>query len=245
MSEINQQSATEQDNLAQLKLYAVDLLPKFGPQWNDNSLVTMRRQTLSRILYYQELYKQIINVPGVICEFGVQWGSTLSTLINLRGIYEPFNASRKIIGFDSFEGFLSIDEKDGDTVKIGDYTTLEDYENSLEEILTIQESFSPLSHIKRFEIVKGDVTYTVPRWLEENPHVIISMIILDLDLYQPTKSVLEYILPYCTKGSVIVFDELCHPKFPGETIALQEVLNIDEIKLCRSPLQSYGSWIIL
>ena len=38
-------------------------------------------------------------------EFGVRWGQNLITLNNLRGIYEPFNHSRKIIGFDTFEGF--------------------------------------------------------------------------------------------------------------------------------------------
>ena len=46
-------------------------------------------------------------------EFGVRWGQNLVTLSNLRGIYEPFNYSRKIIGFDTFEGFPSVHEKDG------------------------------------------------------------------------------------------------------------------------------------
>ena len=47
-------------------------------------------------------------------EFGVEWGSTLSLLIKLRSIHEPYNYSRKIIGFDTFSGFtnkLTTEEK--------------------------------------------------------------------------------------------------------------------------------------
>lgn len=45
-----------------------------GDHWNQHSLVFLRRQSLSRLLYLDHLYKQIVDVPGVICEFGVQWG---------------------------------------------------------------------------------------------------------------------------------------------------------------------------
>ena len=38
---------------------------------------------------------------------------TNSLVFLLRGIYEPFNRHRKIIGFDTFTGFPSINIKDG------------------------------------------------------------------------------------------------------------------------------------
>ena len=78
------------------------------------SPLTISRMELTRILYYNQIYQNIINKPGVIMEFGVQYGITLSTLIKLRGIYEPYNYFREIIGFDTFDGFtnkLSSDEK--------------------------------------------------------------------------------------------------------------------------------------
>jgi hypothetical protein len=53
---------------------------------------------------------------------------------------------------------------------------------------------------------------------------------------------LEIILPHLTKGSIIGFDELCDPNFPGETIALREVLGTNNIKIKRnkfSGIQSY------
>ena len=61
----------------------------------NKTVLTSSRQTLSRILYYNEIYKQILKKPGVIMEFGIEYGSTVSLLSKLRGIYEPYNYSRK------------------------------------------------------------------------------------------------------------------------------------------------------
>ena len=69
------------------------------------SMLSISRTEITRILYYNEIYKKILDKPGVIMEFGVQYGESLSTLIKLRGVYEPYNYNRKIIGFDTFVGF--------------------------------------------------------------------------------------------------------------------------------------------
>lgn len=242
--EFTQQSIDEQALHKQLLEIATSLLPKYGPQWNIHSLVTLKRQSLSRILYLNELYQKIIDVPGVICEFGVQWGATMAQLINLRGIYEPFNHSRKIFGFDTFEGFSVVDDKDGGFSDVGDYATIENYEETLESILTIQESFSPIPHMKKFELIKGDASVTVNNWLENNTHAIVAMVIFDMDVYKPTKDVLEKIIPRLTKGSILVFDELNCPHFPGETRALDEVIGINNLSLKRFPHQPYCSWAV-
>ncbi len=242
--EFTQQSGTEQSLNKALLDIAQTLLPQYGNHWNIHNLVTLKRQSLSRIIYYNTLYQKIIDVPGVICEFGVQWGATLVQLINLRGMYEPFNFSRKIIGFDTFEGFPSVDQKDGGFSSVGDYATPAGYEETLDDILSIHESFSPVPHVKKFELVKGDACATVPTWLEQNPHAIVSMAIFDMDVYKPTKDVLQSILPRLTKGSLLVFDELNCQHFPGETAAVHEVLGLNNISLKRSPHQPYCAWAV-
>jgi hypothetical protein len=201
--------------------------------------VFLKRQVLSRLLYQDHLYRKIVNVPGVICEFGVHWGATMSTLLNLRGIHEPYNHSRVVYGFDTFSGFAGTDEKDGGFSKTGDYSTSEGYEVELDRILRLQESFSPISHIKKFDLVKGDVTETLPVWLEANPHAIISMAVFDMDVYKPTRAALELILPRLTKGSLLVFDELNCPHFPGETAAVNEVIGLNKLRLQRFPHQPF------
>ena len=242
--QLTQQSTEEQVRYEELLSLVTSLLPMFGHNWNLHSLVSLNRQSLSRVLYYNELYKAIIDVPGVICEFGVQWGATLAQLINFRGIYEPYNHSRRIFGFDTFEGFAVVDKKDGRHSKTGDYATSAGYEATLTRLLSLQESFSPISHLRKFELIKGDASKTVDRWLEDNSGAIISMAIFDMDVYQPTKEVLRKIVPRLTRGSLLVFDELNCPHFPGETLAVDEVLRINHLKLRRFPHQPYCAWAV-
>jgi hypothetical protein len=240
--EISARSEHERQTDTRLLEMSQQLLPQYGANWGIHSLVTMKRMALSRIIYYHELYQKIIPIPGVICEFGVQWGATLSLLQNLRGMYEPYNVSRKIVGFDTFCGFPSVDAKDGDFASKGDYKSLPDYEEILTEILSLHEQFSPISHVKKFELVKGDASHTIDTWLEKNPHAIISMAIFDMDIYSPTKAVLNKIIPRLVKGSLLVFDELNCSHFPGETAAVQEVLGLNNLRLNRHPHQSYCAW---
>lgn len=229
--------------LAELRRLTEQLLPCFGDQvWSRHAMVTQNVASISRLLYFNQLYSQIVNVPGVICEFGVQWGATLAQLINLRAIHEPFNQSRTICGFDTFEGFPSVHEKDGGAYRKGDLATLAGYEVTLERILSLVESFPPQSHLKKFELIKGDACTSIDGWLEANPHAIVSLAIFDMDLYEPTKVVLQKILPRLTKGSVIAFDELNCQLFPGETRALDEVIGLNNVRLQRSPLSPYCAW---
>jgi hypothetical protein len=242
--EFTQQSSNEIAANAKLYELTTKLMPEFGNQWNLHSVVAMKRQTLSRIAYYQHLYSLLLGVPGVICEFGVQWGATLATLINLRGMHEPFNHSRRIVGFDTFEGFPSVDALDGSKAKVGDYAVSSEYEKVLEQLLALHESFCPMPHIKKFQLVKGDASKTIDAWLSENPHAIIGMAIFDMDIYQPTKGVLQKILPRLTKGSLLVFDELNCEHFPGETRAVQEVLGLGNLRLQHFAHQPYCAYAV-
>ena len=69
-------------------------------------------------------------------EFGTRWGQNLSILSALRGIYEPFNRHRKIIGFDIFKGFPSIHVKDGKSslMRKGQLDMTKNYELYLEKL---------------------------------------------------------------------------------------------------------------
>src|ERR1700692_4646122 len=89
-------------------------------------------QNLSRVLFMDFLYKKIIDVQGVVIEFGCRWGQNMALFSSLRGIYEPFNRLRKIIGFDSFEGFPSVSREDGPLLSRGQYTTTANYDSYLD-----------------------------------------------------------------------------------------------------------------
>lgn len=199
---------------------------------------------VARIHYYNEIYQNILDVPGVICEFGIQYGAGLVQLMNCRNFYEPHNISRTIFGFDTFEGFSGTELKDGALAAEGDYSVGSDYFEILTDLLSVHESFQPRPYLKRHHLIKGDASLTIESWLEENPHAIISMAIFDMDIYKPTKVVLEKIIPRLTKGSVVVFDELNHPAFPGETLALDEVLGLKNVAMRKSRWQPYSAYFI-
>jgi hypothetical protein len=193
------------------------------------------------------MYQKILDVNGVVMEFGVRWGQNLSLFQNFRGIYEPFNHTRKIIGFDTFKGFPSVNSKDGgseDAAK-GAYSVTDKYEEYLNKILSYHESESPISHLKKYELIKGDASKTLKIYLKNNPETIIALAYFDFDIYEPTKKCLELVKGRLGKGSIIGFDELNHSKFPGETIAFDEVLGISNYKIIRSPITPLPSYIIV
>jgi hypothetical protein len=204
-------------------------------------------KTLSRMMFMNHLYEQITDVMGVVMEFGTHWGSNLAQFAALRGIYEPFNRHRKIIGFDTFEGFLKIDPQDGksELMHVGHLKLPNDYASHLEEIMNFHEAENPISHIKKFEICKGDATVELPKYLERNPETIIALAYFDFDVYEPTKMCLESIKPRLVKGSVIGFDELNDPDSPGETLAVMEVFGLNNIKLKRFPFTSRTSYFVV
>ena len=165
----------------------------------------------------------------------------------MRGIYEPFNRHRKLIAFDTFEGFPSLHKKDGESemMQVGQLALSENYEEYLEKVLRAHETLNPLSHIKKFELRKGDATVEVPKYLEEHQYTVVAMAYFDFDLYKPTKKCLELIKPRLTKGSVLGFDELNDPDSPGETLAVMEELGLNNIRLKRFPHASRVSYCVI
>jgi len=207
----------------------------------------INRQDLTRIIFLNDLYRQIVNTHGVVMEFGVRWGRDLALFESLRGMYEPFNYSRKVIGFDTFEGFPSVDAKDGsaEVASPGAYAVTEGYDRYLSQVLDYHEQESPIPHIRKYELLRGDATETVPAYLEAHPETIVALAYFDFDIYEPTRACLEAIRPHLTRGSVIAFDELNCADFPGETVAVREVLGLDRYRIRRSPLGSFPSWLVV
>ncbi len=203
------------------------------------------RRTLSRFLYINELYQKMMNMHGTIFEFGVRYGQNISLFTSFRGIYEPYNHNRKIVGFDTCEGFPSVNTKnDTDQWKEGDFGVPEKYEDFLAEIIDVHEQMAPISTIKKHSFVKGDASVTIDEYLKSHPETIISLAYFDFDIYKPTKDCLERIIPYLSKGAIIAFDEINVQEFPGETQALREVLGSKNFRIHHSAFRANAGYII-
>ena len=237
----NEQSAEEElvQHLKNCPIPQDQLLENLG--------LFLTSKNLSRILFMNHIYQQIVSVPGVVMDLGTRWGQNAALFATFRGIYDPFHRHRKIVGFDTFSGFPSVAPEDGtgQLMSVGNVTVTEDYDEYLTGILATQEKLSPLEHLKKFEIVKGDASVEVPRYLENNPETIVALVYFDFDLYEPTKVCLEALRPRLVKGSVVGFDELNDAGSPGETLALMETFGLRNIKLRRFPHASRCTYFVV
>ena len=205
------------------------------------------KRSLARFIAKHEIFKKILNTTGIIVECGVFNGAGLFTWAQLQNIYEPSNYTRKIVGFDTFEGFPDvnndIDNAGALKSKAGDL-----HGSSLEEMNQSVEKYNNerhLSHISNVELVQGDFMETSNKYLDLNPHTVISLLYLDFDLYEPTKKALEIFLPRMPKGAIVVFDEINCNSFPGETKALDEIMGIKNYKINRFAFEPWISYIEL
>lgn len=206
------------------------------------------RQSIAKFLTKYNIFQKILHVNGSIVEGGVLHGGGTLAWAKLSSILEPTNHTRKIIGFDTFGGFPSVDDKDlagndGTLTKVG--ALQGSALDSVTEAVRVYDLNRPLNHIPKVELVQGDIAETAPAYMDENPHLVVSLLYLDVDLYEPTKVLLETFLPRMPKGAVVVFDELNAKMFPGETRAVDEVLGLGNIKIERFPFDSYVSYAVL
>ena len=173
-----------------------------------------------RFLARYELMKLIQNIPGAVIEMGVCSGNGLMSLVQIHNIIQPTYQYREFYGFDTFEGFPSLHENDISDVnwEKGDFAN-----NSFDKLKKIIDIHNNFFYVPtKVNLIKGDATQTIPEFLKDNRNVIISLLYLDMDIYEPTKVALKEFLPRMAKGSIIAFDELNWKSFPGETIATLE-----------------------
>lgn len=242
------------NNTDQTQQYYYEL-NKYIAEGKDSGLTKFRnfsrytpRQVMTEFLVRHHIFQEIVDVPGSIVECGVLYGQGLFSFAQFSSIYEPVHYNRKIIGFDTFSGFEELDEKDTKTspsehMEQGGFCA-----DSYEELNKAVELFDmnrTLGHIPKIELVKGDVQDTIPTYLQENPHLIISLLYLDMDVYAPTKFALEQLVSRIPKGGVIAFDEINVKNWPGETMAVDEVLGIRNLRLKKLPIDSRISYAIV
>jgi len=207
----------------------------------------MRSSVVAKFLWVNELYELIVDRPGAIMEFGVWWGSNLALFESLRAVHEPYNYNRRIVGFDTFEGYPEARPEDGDDplVHTGAYAVPPGHPEHLEQMLGCHERENPMGHIRKHELVVGDATQTIDPYLERHPETMISLAYFDMQLYEPTKACLEAIRPYLVEGAVLAMDELACAEFPGETVAFREVFGLDAQKMRRSRFLPDRTYVIV
>ena len=182
---------------------------------------------LFKTLTIKQIIDRIENVKGDIIEFGV-WKGNTSFLI--KKIIDIFKIKKKLYLFDHFVGLLHFDKVDKSKKTV--YGKYQGNKKIIKDLINFFR-FKNISIIDMNAMELSKKTFNKKKF---------SLAILDVDLYQPTKKILEAINPYMQKNSLIVFDEANDKLWPGETKALNEFLKINKksylkeyIKFARQP----------
>ncbi len=125
--------------------------------------------------------------PGQVLDFGVASGD--STIMLADSLLRADN--RQVVGFDAFLGIRN------------EWSKVDRPPGSMD-----MDGVAPsrlLMH-ERVELQVGWVEETLPLFLQENPEDV-ALAHLDMDVFPPTKFVLEAISPFLTAGSRLLFDD--------------------------------------
>ena len=200
------------------------------------------RQDLTNFLVRYEIFKRVLDIQGSIIECGVLRGGGLMAWAQFSAILEPTNHQRRIVGFDTFSGFPKLSKQDrsseSDQARPGGLA-VDSYEH-LQHCVELFDMNRFIGHVPKVEMVRGDAAKTIAQYLKENSQLIVSLLYLDFDIYEPTLAALKHFLPRMPKGAVIAFDELNLKDWHGESVAVLESLKLRDYRIERC---SFGSVI--
>ena len=166
--------------------------------------LTAPRIAVERFLTRHKLFDMILDLPGSIVEIGVQNGQGLMSFAHLSSILEPNNVQRRLYGFDTFGGV------DGKMVGAKTY---------LEKAIGLFDEDRPLGQVQKVHLITGAAEVTIPAFLADNPHLMLSLLYLDSTSAAPTKAALDLLYPRLVPGGMLVFDQLNFPNHPAESEA--------------------------
>ncbi|MDO8565339.1 MAG: TylF/MycF/NovP-related O-methyltransferase [bacterium] len=161
---------------------------------------------MKQFRYFLTLFSRISNVPGDVVECGIGEGNTFTMLAYLVGS-ENAAPKRRLLGFDSFEGFPEPDPRDvspRDPQK-GEWKIAEEVVRTRLEESKILKTFPDLD----FLITKGFLNETLP----EFPDRQIAFLHIDVDLYAGYRDALNFLFPKVVSGGIVLFDE--YKDFPN------------------------------
>jgi hypothetical protein len=190
---------------------------------------------MGKLLAHYELYKQIVDLPGEVVECGVFKGASLMRFASFRNLLEsPY--SRRLIGFDAFGNF----PRQGDAA---DQAFIDAFENEAGTGIAADQLRGFLAHkgIDNVELVPGDINKTVPSYAQQHPALKIALLHVDVDVYQPTRIILETFHPMMVRGGVMVFDD--YGTVAGETRAIDEFLRDTGMRPNKLPCSHIPSFV--
>ena len=211
-------------------------LPKFKNSWDyeNNFLLSCQNSRIAKMLAYYELYKIASKIKGDFVLGGVFRGiSTVefSTFINL---FEN-SSKQKLIVFDEFKKF----PKNNNDLK-----SLTVIKQMGEKGITKSQLALVLKNkkIKNVELIKGKIIKIVSDYVLSHPKLKISLLNLDVDIYDRKLVSLKILYPFVTKGGVLILND--YGVFDYETKIIDNFFKNKKIEIKRFPFTKTPAYVI-
>ena len=208
-------------------------LPNRAKTWEyeNNFLLSCQNSRIAKMLAYYELYKIASKIKGDFVLGGIFRGiSTVefSTFINL---FEN-SSKQKLIVFDEFKKF----PKNNNDLK-----SLTVIKQMGEKGITKSQLGLVLKNkkIKNVEMIKGKITKIVLDYVSSHPKLKISLLNMDIDIFDRELLSLKILYPFVTKGGVIILND--YGVFNYETKIIDNFiknknLEIKKLSFAKTPL---------
>ena len=218
----------------------MDELPDFGKPWvyENGFYLTASTSRMAKMIAQYELFKLTLDVPGDVVECGVFKGASFARFAMFRDLLST-SVAKQLIGFDAFGPFPKTEHEEdkaylqGFTDSAGDQSITEDM---MMEVLRQKKCDDEVI------LVKGNICSTVPEFCQANPHLKISLLNLDTDVYEPAATILDHLYPRIVPGGVLILDD--YGVFPGETQAVDEYFADEPVEIRKFPFGRTPSYVI-
>ncbi len=191
--------------------------------------LTSSAQRIGKFATHMELFRRSSGLAGDIVECGVFKGASFSRFVKFRTLFET-PASREIYGFDTFGAFPEADDP-MDEEKREDFVSKAGNQSIFRQRLL--GLFDELGLNENLELVEGDIRKTVPAFCNNHTDLKISLLNIDVDLLEPTRTCLEYFYPRVVSGGIVILDD--YGDFPGATKAADEYFEDKEGTIQKLP----------
>lgn len=215
-------------------------LPTFSKsfEYENNFVLSCDSTRIGKIIAQYELYKMSAELPGAIVECGVFKGNSLCKFAMFRDLFGN-RFSKKIIGFDIFGKFPQTKFADDKKSRKKFIVEAGIQGISKEQLLGVLKHKNADTLV---ELVKGDITRTVPRYVKDHPELRISLLNIDVDIYEPAVTILKHLFPRVVPGGIVLLDD--YGVFPGETKAVEEYFSSQNVQIKKLSYSMTPSYII-
>jgi hypothetical protein len=192
-------------------------LPNFNDSFTYENMfyLSCGSDRIEKILIQYSIFIKSLEVPGSIVECGIFKGASFSRYAMFRKMHAI--EKKSLIGFDIFGKFPETSFAN-DKILREEFIKIDGAQGiSVDQLNIVLENKECAGNV---ELIEGDICKTIPLYVANNPKLKISFLNLDVDIYEPSKIILENLYPLLSSGGVLLLDN--YKEFPGETKAVDD-----------------------